>query len=113
MLQSEAEYVNDLHTFNEVYTLRIQPWLEASTDKDIVAKFKMTSAKDNLDALFENLDGIAKTHASFLKELKERFVVQKKGSLLCSNSLNRVHVWGPTQLISDVFGHLVRCLYNI
>jgi vacuolar-type H+-ATPase subunit E/Vma4 len=78
MLQSETEYVNNLNTFNEVYALRLQPWLSAATDKDIVAKFKMTPAKTNLDTLFENLHGIAGAHSSFLKELKERFVLEHK-----------------------------------
>jgi hypothetical protein len=82
ILQSETEYVNDLNTFNEVYSLRLQPWLAASTDKDIIAKFKTTPAETNLNILFENLHEIARAHTNFLNELKERFVVQFKKKIL-------------------------------
>ncbi|KAL7309155.1 hypothetical protein PS15m_011269 [Mucor circinelloides] len=89
LLQSEIEYLDDLFTFHEIYTLKIQPWLNNATDKDLVAKFLSTPYKNQLDSMFQNIHTIAMTHKAFLIELKER-----------------IQLWGPTQLVSDIFGHL-------
>lgn len=70
--QSETEYLDDLLTFHEIYTLKIQPWLHNSTDKDIIGKFLSTPYKDQLNSMFQNVQTIADTHKLFLTELKER-----------------------------------------
>lgn len=73
LLQSEIEYLDDLFTFHEIYTLKIQPWLNNATDKDLVAKFLSTPYKNQLDSMFQNIHTIAMTHKAFLIELKERW----------------------------------------
>ncbi|KAK4516895.1 uncharacterized protein ATC70_000222 [Mucor velutinosus] len=89
LLQSENDYLDDLFTFHEIYTLKIQPWLLNTTDKDLTSKFLSTPHKDQLNSMFQNIHTIAVTHKAFLVELKER-----------------IQLWGPTQLVSDIFSHL-------
>lgn len=72
ILLSETNYVNNLCTFHEVYAVKIEAWLIETTDKDVVAKFKSTSARKDLDRLFRILHDLAAAHREFLSELKER-----------------------------------------
>lgn len=72
LLQSEIDYLDDLFTFHEIYTLKIQPWLHNTTDKDLAAKFLSSPYKSQLHSMFQNIYTIAMTHKAFLIELKER-----------------------------------------
>ncbi|KAI8067448.1 Dbl homology domain-containing protein [Thamnidium elegans] len=86
LLQSEVSYVNDLFIFHESFGLRLKAWVDNTSDKDVIAKLKNTPAREDLNMLLSSLHEIATIHASLLEDLKER-----------------VRVWGPTQLISDIF----------
>jgi hypothetical protein len=57
-----------------MFTSRLCSWIDGSTEKDIIAKFKNTDARKNLDILISALHNLATTHTTFLKDLKARLV---------------------------------------
>ncbi|CAO3694735.1 unnamed protein product [Rhizopus stolonifer] len=63
----------------------LRSWLDLPEDKETSVKLKST-AKKALEALFQNLETLSALHADFLKKINERF-----------------RIWGPTQLVSDIF----------
>jgi len=74
ILESETSFVNDLFIFQEMYAFRLRSWIDGSTEKDVVAKFKDTETRQYLDTLFSSLHSLAIAHTSFLKDLKARLV---------------------------------------
>jgi hypothetical protein len=72
LLLSETTYVNDLYTFHDVFVIRIETWLNETTDKDAISKFKASPSRADLNLLFQTIHDLATTHTTFLKDLKER-----------------------------------------
>ncbi|EIE84650.1 hypothetical protein RO3G_09360 [Rhizopus delemar RA 99-880] len=93
IIQSETSYLNEFYDFQETYATRMQVWLDATEDKDVTLKLKSTPAKKTLNALFQSLHELSVIHTKFLKEITDRF-----------------QMWGPTQLISDIFNDFYKCL---
>ncbi|KAL4210824.1 Dbl homology domain-containing protein [Rhizopus microsporus] len=93
IIQSETNYVNEFYDFQEIYATSIRDWLDTNEDKEVNAKMKSTPARKTLDTLFETFHHLSTLHSNFLKELNERF-----------------KIWGPTQLISDVFNNFYKGL---
>jgi hypothetical protein len=117
ILQSESKYIQDLNTFHELYTIRLQNWFNESTDKELNAKFKTTPARKDLDKLFHTLHDLSMVHSAFLKDLKDRLVNKCIKLIFCTcklilKKINRLLLWGPTQLISDILNKLVSIFFS-
>ncbi|RCH87037.1 epithelial cell transforming sequence 2 oncoprotein-like, partial [Rhizopus stolonifer] len=93
IIQSETIYVNELYDFQDTYPFEIRSWLDSTDDKETEVKLKTTSIRKTLDSLFQILNDISAIHANFLRQLSERF-----------------QIWGPTQLISDIFSDFYKSL---
>ncbi|KAI8147754.1 Dbl homology domain-containing protein [Fennellomyces sp. T-0311] len=79
--QSEVEYVHALTTFQEVFATRIQVWF----DQNQRSSKSMTDKLQDIQELFRVWGDLLRVHKSFHQRLNER-----------------MQMWGPTQLISDV-----------
>ncbi|KAI8376016.1 Dbl homology domain-containing protein, partial [Radiomyces spectabilis] len=84
---SELKYVHDLHMFQQVFSARIRIWLEQSNNKELVNKLKKSD--QDLHALLTCYHELECLHHAVEKDLQDRLAI-----------------WGPTQLISDIFSKL-------
>lgn len=110
IIQSETIYVNELYDFQDTYPFEIRSWLDSTDDKETEVKLKTTSIRKTLDSLFQILNDISAIHANFLRQLSERFENICKKYVFKSCIFYRFQIWGPTQLISDIFSDFV-CYY--
>ncbi|CEG66107.1 hypothetical protein RMATCC62417_02747 [Rhizopus microsporus] len=89
MIQSETSYLNRLSIFQDTFVRALKIWLNNTEKKEATRKIKGTSLIEAMDSLERNLGNLLDTHSNFLKQIKERY-----------------SIWGPTQLVSDIFSEL-------
>ncbi|KAI8985512.1 Dbl homology domain-containing protein [Pilobolus umbonatus] len=90
LLQSERIYATNLIHFQKEFVVPFQSWLDTAEDRTIIAKFTQSPEKSDLGILLKTMNSLMHSHHEFLKALDDR-----------------IHLWGPTQLISDVFHQLL------
>ncbi|KAI9279599.1 Dbl homology domain-containing protein [Sporodiniella umbellata] len=88
IIQSETAFVNELDDFRDSYAHHIRTWLDTTEDREVETKVKATLHMQSIQRMFQSLNSLARLHARFLKHLLDRF-----------------DIWGPTQLVSDVFNN--------
>lgn len=66
LIQSELDYINELFTFEKLYSSKLKHWLDSAT---MEAK---NTAKIDLQLLSNCIHSIAMTHTNFIKQLRNR-----------------------------------------
>ncbi|KAF7727135.1 epithelial cell transforming sequence 2 oncoprotein-like [Apophysomyces ossiformis] len=86
---NESQYLQDLQTFQDVFVARVKLWFDQSNSQDALAKHKIPLTIKDAQALSQSVQSIVQLHQTFVKNLAER-----------------LQMWGPTQLITDIFASL-------
>ncbi|KAI9032793.1 hypothetical protein CLU79DRAFT_693251 [Phycomyces nitens] len=87
--RDESRYAKELSQFQDYYATQIQKWTEIPANKASLAKRKVPEYKDQLRTF---LDGMSTIHAAHTESI--------------ANMEARLEMWGPTQLVSDIFSSL-------
>lgn len=66
LIRSEIDYINELFTFDKLYTSKLKYWL------DNTAADTKTAIKRDLELLLYHLHCIAIAHTQFIKRLRNR-----------------------------------------
>ncbi|OAD67492.1 hypothetical protein PHYBLDRAFT_174185 [Phycomyces blakesleeanus NRRL 1555(-)] len=88
LLDTETQYISDLGTLLDIYATRTQLWCEMPNNRELLTRKSPNTIQD-VEILLRDLSEITSIHKSFHKDLSER-----------------LQIWGPTQLLSDIFSRL-------
>ncbi|ORX52787.1 Dbl homology domain-containing protein [Hesseltinella vesiculosa] len=80
LIQTEIQFIHDLACLESFYGSRIHEFLAIENKK------KQVYSPADTDALFKPIQSLIPAHKSLLEELRQRLTI-----------------WGPTQLLSDIF----------
>ncbi|KAI9027172.1 hypothetical protein CLU79DRAFT_697872 [Phycomyces nitens] len=94
LLDAEGQYLGDIQILLDIYATRTQLWSEMPNNRDLLTRKSQTAFQD-VEILVRDLSEITSIHKSFHRELGER-----------------LQIWGPTQLLSDIFSRLVSLCFS-
>ncbi|KAG0167288.1 hypothetical protein DFQ28_008416 [Apophysomyces sp. BC1034] len=91
---NESQYLYDLQTFQDVFITRLQLWFDQPGCMEALAKHKLALTIKDANTLSQSVGGLIHLHKKTLKDLAER-----------------LQMWGPTQLVADIFASLYSQLF--
>ncbi|KAF7728308.1 epithelial cell transforming sequence 2 oncoprotein-like [Apophysomyces ossiformis] len=87
LYQREKQYIHNLQSLREGFAAQLRRWCDQAPNANILSRNKI-SEKD-FEMFCDYLALVINTHRSFLRKLGDR-----------------LQMWGPTQLVSDIFTNL-------
>ncbi|KAL0088653.1 Dbl homology domain-containing protein [Phycomyces blakesleeanus] len=87
--RDESRYAKELSQFQDYYATQIQKWIDIPANRASLAKRKVPEYKEHLQMFFDGMSMMHAAHTAFISDMEAR-----------------LGMWGPTQLVSDIFTSL-------